>query len=146
MSKYKGCIVIGAIPVAVYLVHAAYLVGSNFIHQAKWASTELFNYSYTIHRSSFYFLQGDTVIIVQNGKIASGSHPQCQGCPPQRFEELSIDSMFHSAVSCAVWFPWLTCSIQYDETYGYPEVVQINCPMPDACFDYLEITEFKTAP
>ena len=83
---------------------------------------------------------------VQGGQIVSGQNPLCNGCPLEVYRPVTIEGMFASAWPCSFFFPVLLCSFEYDPSYGYPKKVTIDCPIPDACFDAIRVTEVKLTP
>jgi hypothetical protein len=140
----NGCLVIVVIILAPYILNAIYILGGSFINQAKWQRRGSSSYTVTVNMTALSPLMGSNTITVIDGKvIAVKSSWTDANSYLQSFDEITIERMFSDAKGCALYFPLLWCSFEYDTFYGYPKKVMIDCPMPDACFTRLWVDDLE---
>ena len=147
----QACLVILVIVLAPYWLNALITLGGSFFNRTKWHAYGSPNYTLTAGEIAFSPLGGENRIVVQSGRVISGTSPYFEHCQdyPRNFEvfqELTVDRLFDNAYPCALLFPFLTCSFEYDQHLGYPTKVNIDCPIPDACLTHITVTDLQIAP
>lgn len=148
---WRGCLVVLAIVLVPYLINALIVLGGSIFNQIKWRTNGSSNYTATVIMTALSPVAGESTITVQNGQIISGTnwaYDHCKGCSnaAQFFSEISIESMFERTYGCAFFFPWLTCSYEYDAQLGYPTKANVDCPIPDACLTHITVTNLQITP
>ncbi len=130
----RGCLIVVAIFIAPYVLNAVYLLGESAINQMKWQRRGSSSYIATVSMTALSPLAGTNTITVQDGKVvAVQSSWREANTYLHNFDALTIETMFSNVKDCAINFPLVWCSFEYDAYYGYPKKVMIDCPIPDAC-------------
>jgi hypothetical protein len=140
----RGCITVIGIVIALYLLNAIYLLGGSFINQIKWQRRGSTSYTATVNMVSNSPAAGTNTITVRDGSvIAVQSSWDGANQYLHAFDVITIESMFANTKPCTLYFPLVWCSFRYDDNYGYPKKVTIDCPIPDACLVHYRIEEFE---
>ena len=132
----RGCLVLVALLLVPYLINFEVVLAGSYVHQAWWSIRGSDNYSITISESSFGFTAGTSVATVRNGEITAIDHLRGPVDPADfsQWQFVTVETQFSNLLSCGLFFPLLLCTINYSTQYGYPQQVEINCPIRDLCY------------
>jgi len=156
-----------------YFLNMVTIMSRNMINQAKWNNNGSQNYVIRTRLADFSPYRGINTVTVKNEKIIN-VEPDPENQFPNSdisqtldsYFDITIEGMFQSGYDCGLqpikeywhyWLAtfsensnnynilWLSCSFDYDPTYGYPTKVIIDCPNPDWCSKEIEVIEVKVA-
>jgi hypothetical protein len=137
----RGCLVGLVIIILPYIVNAAVILVPYYASQRRWQSLGWTGYTLTVRQTAFSPIQGVSVVTVERGTVVVARSDLCPQCPLSTYQEVTVEAMFHYAPVCAILFPLLTCSIEYQPDLGHPTHVRVSCPIPDACFNELWVEQ-----
>jgi Family of unknown function (DUF6174) len=121
-------------------------LGTSTVNQVKWRKKGSASYVVTARLTALMPIGGVSVVTVRNGQIVQGVNPMCRGCKPDTYRPVTVERMFESAVPCSLLFPLWRCSFDYDPDYGYPTRMTIKCPIPDACYQFVQVEDIELTP
>jgi hypothetical protein len=140
----RGCLLILITLLAIYVIHALFLIVPNTINKAKWHNRGSTNYKYTISKFGLLppDIQNGRIVTVRDGEIVQITNVSL-ALPVYVPDIETIDQIFNGVYACSILFPLNTCSYEYNPYYGYPSVIKVNCPIPDACYTDTVITDVE---
>jgi hypothetical protein len=141
-----GCLIVVGFLLLPYMINAWTVVVPKLVFSSKWQALGWKGYVMTVNQTAFSPLAGHNVIRVEAGKVTSVLDSRCVQCSLSSFQELTVESIFRRADGCALLFPLLTCSFSYDPALGYPTHVEVNCPIADACYNWLQVENVSPLP
>jgi hypothetical protein len=102
------------------------------------------NYKFTVSKAGFLppeFRIGRNVV-VKDGEIILVSNVS-QSEPVYSSDIETIQEMLNGVYFCSLLFPIINCSYKYDKFFGFPYEITVNCPIPDACYTSVFISDFE---
>ena len=151
-TRPLGCL---ALILAPYVIHAGFILTPNVYNRLRWGQRGSDTYRIVVSNTSMRAGAGTSVLEVREGILRSVQHPACQACTEPEWDEWirgpageewnreTIAGLFGAAVPCAIYFPLLTCSIEYNPQLGSPQLVEVNFPIPDACYSRWSVLELN---
>ena len=123
---FFGCIAVPVVCTAVWLLSVAIPLETHRHNYEKWLGHNITNYTITVSDPS----GGVRTSTVHNGTLVDDGYP---------YHAPLIEDLFESAIRCSGKIV-LSCTVLYEETYGFPVRIEI----PDLEFDQiLEVLEFQ---
>ena len=135
------------IVVSPYVINAVWILGNGAIHQFQRHREGSSDYELKSELVALSPLNGISVITVKNGNITDVTVEQTHFPEAkhqlQDYQGQTIEGMFQKTYACALNYPWLRCSFDYDPEFGYPKKVIIDCPNPDMCAESIDVIEIS---
>ena len=144
MGLRRGCLLLLSPFIAIYVVHALFLIIPNNPNQVRWHNRGSTDYTFTVTKSGLLpldILQG-RIVVVRAGVVESVANVSLAE-PVYTADIETINEMFDGVYSCSLLFPLLGCSYKYDAELGYPAEITVNCPIPDACYTHTSIKDLR---
>jgi len=143
----RGCFTVLTLLLVIYVAHAQYLIFPNLIHYQRWRLRGAANYAYTVSKAGLLppDIQAGRRVVVKDGRVAAVTSVSSSQ-PAYTADIQTVDAMFNRVYACALLFPLLTCSFEYEPFYGYPTQATVDCPLPDACSTRTHITDLEILP
>ena len=144
----NGCLFLLGLFFVPYIFNALILSSGNMFNRVKWQMCGSSSYTATVELTALTPFTGPNKILVKDGKLIAAANSSSVNFTKntnldESFDEMTVESMFSEVKNCIIFFPLLTCTFRYDSNFGYPEEVEINCPIPDACYTHLWVDNLE---
>jgi len=127
-----GCLPLLILPIALYLLHGAYIVGVSYLNELRWKQKGIEDYTITASFVALPTLYGH--VRVRKGESVGVRNEWGDSkhlTPLEKYQGLTVDGLFDTVRHYA-FLPMSWENVAYDSEFGYPKDARFNIFALDA--------------